>query len=71
MVSERTAYGSLLLVMIVGMGFILFGMYASAGQSLNTATMVGGIILLAGLSMMLYVTVSAFEMQEEPTYGQD
>lgn len=71
MVSDTTAYVSLLLVMMVGMAGILYGMFLSAGQSVNAPSIAGGIILIAGLAMMLYVSVSAFEAQEQPSYGQD
>lgn len=71
MVSERTAYAALLFVMSVGMALILYGMWLSAGQRLNVPAIVGGLVLIAGLAMKLYVSVSAFEMQETPAYGQD
>lgn len=71
MVRETTAYVALLLVMIVGMAGILYGMYLSAGQSVNPPSIAGGIILLAGLAMMLYASVSAFNAQEQPSHGLD
>lgn len=71
MVDERTTFVSLLFVIVVGMALILYGMWSSAGQDLNTPVIVGGIVLLAGLSMMVYLTVSVFEMQEQASYSQD
>lgn len=71
MVRETTAYVALLFVMIAGMAGILYGMYLSAGQSVNPPSIAGAVVLIAGLAMMLYVSVSAFEMQEQPSYGGD
>lgn len=71
MVRETTAYVALFFVMIAGMAGILYGMYASAGQNLNPPSIAGGIVLLASLAMMLYVSVSTFKLQDRPTHGQD
>jgi hypothetical protein len=71
MVRETTAYVALFFVMIAGMAGILYGMYMSAGQNLNPPSIAGGIVLLASLAMMLYVSVSTFKLQDRPTHGQD
>lgn len=71
MVSETTAYVALLFVMMGGMAGILYGMYLSAGQNVNVPSIAGGIVLIAGLGMMLYVSVSSFGAQELAGHGQD
>lgn len=71
MVSERTAYATLLFVIVVGIALMGYGMWLSAGQHLNTPAIVGGIVVLAGLALMLSVSVSAFETGETTTHGGD
>ena len=71
MVSERVTFTSLLGVMTVGIGIMMYGIYLSAGQSLNMPAIVGGVILSIAVVAMLVVTVSVFDMQDTPTHGQD
>lgn len=70
MVSETTSAVSLLFVIIVGIALMCYGMWLSAGQHINIPTIVGSIIVLAGIVAMLYVSVSVFEMQESQAHGQ-
>lgn len=68
MVSERIAYAALLLVIAVGVVLIGYGMWLSGGQHLNTPSIAGGIVVLAGLAVMLYASVSAFRTQETTSH---
>ncbi|MFB6311319.1 MAG: hypothetical protein ABEH64_09095 [Salinirussus sp.] len=64
MVSETTSAVTLLGVIVVGVGLLCYGMFLSAGQSVNIPSIAGGVIVLAGLAAMLYVSVRVFEQQE-------
>lgn len=52
MVSERAAFGSVVAGITVGLAFLVYGMWLSAGQAWNTPAIAGGVVVLAALAVM-------------------
>ena len=51
MVNESAAFGLSLAGIVVGLVIMLYGVFLTAGQSMNTLMMVGGVIVLGAIGL--------------------
>lgn len=51
MVDERLNFAVSMLGLVVGLAILLFGVMQNAGQSLNEAMIVGGVVVLAAFAI--------------------
>ena len=65
MASERTFLGVLTLVMVVGLAIMLYGVFLTSGQSVNTPMIVGGVVVLIPFAWMVYWTAGLEEPDGE------
>jgi hypothetical protein len=56
MASERRFLLAASLVLLVGLGIMLYGVFLSSGQSVNTLMIVGSIVVVLPFAVMVYWT---------------
>lgn len=66
MVDERLNFAVSMLGLVVGLGILLFGVAQNAGQSLNEAMIVGGVVVLAAFAAYTRWIMSLDEPRDVP-----
>lgn len=61
MANERRFLWAMTLVLSVGLAIMLYGVLLTAGQSVNTPMIVGGVVVLLPFALLVYWTASIRE----------
>lgn len=53
-------------VLIVGISVLLYGVFLDSGMEMNTPMIAGGVVMLAGMGLLVFHLASLEEEGEEP-----